>query len=1025
MKIHLLTGSTYSNILDTEIINGLKDPESPFDVVVILPSSLKCRERRNNLFNQGNINGYLGQVFYTFHSFISQFAGEFDFLSDDLGKAALREIVNSSNLQYFRAVKEFNGFISSLQRLIFELGHSGVNSSDFEKIVKKSFGTISEKHSEILTLFRGYEKLKKSSGFFDRIDIFNKGLENFKDRNIKLKKFIMGDIYDISPNEKLLFEELVHRADETFIGVFKPEILTRTTKPVMKFIDYIKTFNPVIKDYPETSKKTLFPFCESFSKGYSSQAPKLNLKDEIYFIESSGIYNEVKRVFSMIKDELTHDKSIDDIVIFWRPSDQLEKVIGNISNDFEIPISFMSVTRNTSQFLRFITELFTIFRGDEIEGAKLFALLRYPYSFLNKDKLDILEIKMKTENYLFNAEMIIKLIEAENNADYNEIKDYILMIKDYQNKFRKITDIEKGLDLFISFLKDFGLLTIENNFIYKSEIKNYHSIANLIIALETFKELSGKYFSGTYKPGELFRMLLSIINSVQVDEIPDERSGRIRIFDFAAGRYVKSESVYIIHLQESVIPSTGSADPFFKILERKKINGIEPGTFYDRSEKFSKERYLFYLLLHSAQNRLVFSSCKYDEDGTQLGQSPFFYEVKKILPEAYVEKHSITITPDMVIPKFSDIFSRNDLTKRVIYDLTNKSNKIFTFIDLLSGAEKDELYRVFSLQAFKFNAHLTGKSLLDFSKFKLKMSQSKLSAYMKCPFSFFIIYLMRINEIELGATPLTRGNFVHKLLEVYYLELQSLGYRFVSDLEFEKAFEILENLFDKLEVKFAPGYPEYFEYFEREKAKRSLYKFLKYEYNFEKTYPKFIPWEFELNIKNFEIETGEVKMPFVGKIDRLDKSQDSIIVSDYKYSKTQTGTVLYNSIKNGENFQIPLYLYYIKNRYGKAPVGGELIGVLTNKRSTAYLNDISDILDRPIKQKQVIDYDLVINFYINKAAGLFNMINNGDFEIAPINVKPGCDQCNFEGICRVNRFRVEEVNNIRSADLKDKDEPKE
>ncbi|MCK4665392.1 PD-(D/E)XK nuclease family protein [Candidatus Dependentiae bacterium] len=1025
MKIHLFTGSTYLDILNTEIINGLKNPVSPFDVVVILPSVLKCRERRSNLFNQANKNGYLGQVFYTFHSFISQFAGEFGFLSDDLGKVALREIVNSSDLKYFKAVKDFNGFISSLQRLIFELGHSGVNPDEFEEIVMKSFGTISDKHSEILVLLKGYEKLKKSSGFFDRIDIFNKGLANFKDKKIKIKKFIMGDIYDISPNEKLLFEELVHRADETFIGVFKPERLTRTTKPVMKFIDYMKTFNPMIKDYSETSTKALFTFCEYFSKGYSSEAPELNLRDEIYFIESSGVYNEIKRVFSMIKEELTNGKPIDDIVIFWRSSDQLEKVIENISNEFGIPISFMNVTRKGSQFLKFITELFNLFRGDEIEGSKLFELLRYSYSFLNKEKLDILEIKMKTMNYLFNAKMILKLIEKESDADYNEIKDYILKIKDYQGEFRKVTNIQLSLDLFISFLEDFGLLTIENNFIYKIEIKNYYSIANLITALETFSELSGKYFSGTYKPGELFQMLLSIINSVKVDEIPDERSGRIRIFDFAAGRYVKSKSVYIIHLQESVIPSTGSADPFFKIIERKKINSIKTGAFYDRSEKFSKERYLFYLLLCSAQNRLVLSSCKYNEDGTLLSQSPFFYEVKKILPEDYVEKHSIVITPDMVIPEFGEIFSRNDLTKRVIYDLTSKSNEVFTYIDLLAGRDKDELYRLFSLQAFKFNSRLSGKSLLDFNKFKFKMSQSKLSKYMKCPFQFFITYIMQIEKIELGATPLTRGNFVHKLLEVFYLQLQSLGYRFVSDLEFEKAWKILENLFDNLEVKFAPGYPEYFEYFEREKTKKSLLKYLEYEYDFEKTYPKFIPWKFELNIKNFEIETGEVKMPFRGMIDRLDKSGDYFIVSDYKYTKTQTGTVLYNSIKNGENFQIPLYLYYIKNKYGKDPIGGELIGVLTNKRSTAYLNNINDILDRPIKQKQVIDYKLVIDFYINKAAGLYNMINNGDFEIAPINEKLGCDHCNFEDICRVNRFRIEEVTNIRAADLKDKDEPKE
>ena len=182
---------------------------------------------------------------------------------------------------------------------------------------------------------------------------------------------------------------------------------------------------------------------------------------------------------------------------------------------------------------------------------------------------------------------------------------------------------------------------------------------------------------------------------------------------------------------------------------------------------------------------------------------------------------------------------------------------------------------------------------------ELKLSYTSIDIYNKCPFRYFITYILKIIPYESTFT-LFIGNLFHKILE-------------------HKDTENWESLYDELSTDFEANWKE--KYF-LEKLKPELKNILD-TINTQES-------EMDLPYETFETELySEVPSPlpstFEGRIDKIkyQKTKENTIVCliDYKTGSTK---ILKELIPLGFSLQLPLYLYLIKHteQFKSASVGG-------------------------------------------------------------------------------------------------------
>ena len=182
---------------------------------------------------------------------------------------------------------------------------------------------------------------------------------------------------------------------------------------------------------------------------------------------------------------------------------------------------------------------------------------------------------------------------------------------------------------------------------------------------------------------------------------------------------------------------------------------------------------------------------------------------------------------------------------------------------------------------------------------ELKLSYTSIDIYNKCPFRYFITYILKIIPYESTFT-LFIGNLFHKILE-------------------HKDTENWESLYDELSTDFEANWKE--KYF-LEKLKPELKNILD-TINTQES-------EMDLPYETFETELYS-KIPsylpstFEGRIDKIkyQKTKENTIVCliDYKTGSTK---ILKELIPLGFSLQLPLYLYLIKHteQFKSASVGG-------------------------------------------------------------------------------------------------------
>jgi ATP-dependent helicase/DNAse subunit B len=237
--------------------------------------------------------------------------------------------------------------------------------------------------------------------------------------------------------------------------------------------------------------------------------------------------------------------------------------------------------------------------------------------------------------------------------------------------------------------------------------------------------------------------------------------------------------------------------------------------------------------------------------------------------------------------------------------------------------------REFALQSDAWSGRITDPAVRQYLHEKImerNWSVSRLTEYQKCPYRFFLRYVLDIEEFpapEIEPDQRLQGNIAHRCLELFFRRRHDSGAPGLAAEEPGRRSHVIEELHRTAETVFAEyggreylGRPELWPVC-RDRILARLDRLVNYEFDCGE--PDLKPAWFEFVFSDapgadepaFRLDLpGGHSIRLTGRIDRIDRSEDGrVLVLDYKDSD--------HSPKLEDDLQVPVYLMVIRARLAR------------------------------------------------------------------------------------------------------------
>lgn len=358
------------------------------------------------------------------------------------------------------------------------------------------------------------------------------------------------------------------------------------------------------------------------------------------------------------------------------------------------------------------------------------------------------------------------------------------------------------------------------------------------------------------------------------------------------------------------------------------------------------------------------------------------------------DSQSQQASPSMVVSELLNMFDKKDeMIKTLLTDEKDIDNLLLSL-----GNNKVSAEEVLAESTCAVTKALLSEALnADFEKFKrdgrLKnadqlglgrvVKPTEVEKFYDCPFKVYCENVLKLKEKKLTAlTPVEIGNIVHAVLEEYG---KKHAYQILSERELGK---FVDKKLEEIDFKDLPDV---------ELAKRSLKKDLMRicaEVGLERNSSQYRPWLIEEKI------VGDVDgKPFFGRVDRVDKADDTFRIIDYKTGKISTNII--RDLSFGKKLQLFSYAKFIGEKYGLKCAGVYYFDAKAgykNKQKLLVGVTCEDSLDEG--SKNAISQNQMLSLQ-QKA---LQMLKKGEESISQGRLEPypdanSCEFCKYKEIC--------------------------
>ena len=698
--------------------------------------------------------------------------------------------------------------------------------------------------------------------------------------------------------------------------------------------------------------------------------------------------------------------------------------------------------------------------------------------FLNELKQELMDNKLLKRNKLFNKFLTNKNIIVYNLPLSKELSSLINQLKENNNV--EVINNEVGTNKHVIYEID----TIENEVLFIANkivelLKNNISISNIYITNlnDEYKKLIKKIFPmynipytlkndesiyGTYisnkffeyydkdltitieklkeyieteEAQDIYNKIINLINKYTFEDdklkikemiISDFKNTKLRTKDIVNSihevsltdkTFKDTDYIFLPSFNQGIIPVIYKDEDYLTDNDKKELD------ISLTVDKNNLEKQSIINTLSNIKNLII--TYKKNANGEEFNISnineELNYEVKQI--EEYNYNNS-------------NLYNKIKLTS-----LLDEYNKYGTKSNLLYTLDKHYNELPYNTYSHKFTG-INVPNLHEFLDNKITLSYSSLDKYFRCPFSFYIGNILRLNIYEETFYQLV-GTLFHAILE-----------RMPEETDYDKVWtEELTKLNHEFTIK---------ENFFLRKLKEELkfiIKVIKEQENFTDLHDELHEERVYTNIP------GNIKITFTGIIDKIKykKDDDKTIVAIIDY-KTGNPNLDLSTIKYGIGMQLPVYLYLAKNsnKLTNVKVAGFYLQKVLNNEMTVdkthsyeqqkkknlllqgYSNEDINILsefDKSYMDSNIIksmkvkndnsfysyskvlsnkSMDIIENIAEEKIKEGADLITKANFDIAPKKIGKlnyGCNLCKFKDICYHTADDVVELEETTIEDI--------
>jgi ATP-dependent helicase/nuclease subunit B len=368
--------------------------------------------------------------------------------------------------------------------------------------------------------------------------------------------------------------------------------------------------------------------------------------------------------------------------------------------------------------------------------------------------------------------------------------------------------------------------------------------------------------------------------------------------------------VLVLGMNECVFPALPRGLP---LLSEADVEDLETqGTHLSPGRRqFGHERYLGYIALTRARQRLLVSWSAVDARGRALNPSRFVDELKRAFPEIAEEAF------DGAVP-WSDCRHAGELAGTLLADPPPPGLEPLLAAPLVQTVRERWRQVSRALQSETLSPHVAAALHGD----ELNLSVSALEAFASCPFRFFVAHGLRARERdEFEVDARQTGSFQHEILADFHRRVMESGRRW-RDLDPAEAVAWLREIGEKHLQSYQHGMmlADSGRAFHARSLLRNLERLVETmtvwarQNEFE---PRAVEVSFGMEQEGWPAWTldagGGRRVKLRGRVDRVDllplaKGRTAVAILDYKSGGKQFEDLKF---ENGLQLQMPAYLQAI------------------------------------------------------------------------------------------------------------------
>ena len=927
-----------------------KDIKNNKDVILFVPSQRR-QETENNYIKYLKKSGIIGVNITTISEYVKEniinlgLYNDEGYVSTNDKKIILADVISSmqNEIKVFKGVSRKDGFLDLMYIYIDLIRKSGFDVKKIDEISIKN--NIDEMDIFINNISK--IKLENTSIYFDAYNNFTKKeleiVKMFLDMKCDITISITTDITKVEDIYACNTSEIFETSNMTYLNLL--QIANSIGTKVHNKLMYIK----YLKQKQDIKYLSDNIFSNKIDKKINSQ----NVHIGMY----SNAFSEIEYIASYINKKVRVGYRYKDFDIYTTDLDGYKDIISRVFFQANIPIYINS--------------------KENIKFSKLTTyILKY---------LDILKNVYEFENYMLEFNITDYNLTKEFKLNNTRSKEHIYDIQNLNSIRSKLIDIyntgikkEESAKWYVAYiwehLNNSGVLQRYKDSLYKLEkISNEFDISNLDKEKQVWGKLCEIFnsISKVYKEKMTFDVFVQVfklqIKDTYVKTLPPVLDS-VNLLDINLSNGKESKNAFFIGVNEGSFPKISEEDILFNDEQLKELQ--EKG-FELKETTISKQnmaKYNIYNVLNSVTNEINILIPISDYSGKSLRISSIINDIKKILDV----KIQSNILSELNETNINSIYSKNEILEYMLELINNVKIEDYTNEKISSIYEyiNDDIQYNTLLNYIKNDDNLNKKNLQKIYGDKFNTSISKLELFKKCPFSYYMKYLLKIEpRREFEISSLDVGSFMHEVLEEFSKYLFENNITWQSLLLNEEWNEKLDEVIEKKLNANLGNKKQSIKYeILKEKLINTMKKVVKViATSFNQS--EFVPYGYEIEFKEgklfapIKIKISENKtMNIIGKIDRVDvlRANDNMYVRiiDYKSSKKD---LKLEDIKDGISLQLITYLdSFIENvnkiekqkeNINKVLPAGMLYFNLSDKLINLkdYINDEEKIKDETIK----------------------------------------------------------------------------